>query len=207
MNLSAPPSPYSDLATVIRALRGDVGGWGLRGLLRQALVMLVYHRLGGIGWRIGRLCERFQAGKLWRVTGRARVGARVAVLGEAAGPRLVAAEAVLPRRFGWLVRAVGYQAAGYGSQLRTILGQPEMVALLEASPEAGRILRPLCRMLAVETSLLRPGVAVAEVVVAEVVVRARVRRVRVVVDWGRIPLPRGVLSAARRQGFGKVPRD
>ena len=34
------------------------------------------------------------------------------------------------------------------------------------------------------------------------VVKVRVRRPRAVVDWGRIPLPRGVLSAARRQGFG-----
>jgi len=35
----------------------------------------------------------------------------------------------------------------------------------------------------------------------------RVRKPRVPIDWGRIPLPRGVLAAAKRQGFGKVPRD
>jgi hypothetical protein len=80
-----------------------------------------------------------------------------------------------------------------------------MVALLVAAPQAARILRPLCRMLAVETSLLRPGVdgAVVPDEVVEVV-RVRVRKPRVAIDFGRIPLPRGVLAAARRQGFGKV---
>jgi hypothetical protein len=83
-----------------------------------------------------------------------------------------------------------------------------MVALLLAAPRAGRILRPVCRMLAVDMSLLLPGTAGAAPEVAPedvpVVVRKRVRAPRPRVDWGRIPLPRGVLSAARRQGFGKI---
>ncbi len=87
-----------------------------------------------------------------------------------------------------------------------------MVALLVAAPQAGRILRPLCRMLAVESSVLRPQrervTVVVEAEAAEGIceegVRKRVRRVRQPVDWGRIPLPKGVLAEARRQGFGKV---
>jgi len=200
VNLS--PSPYLDLTAVIRALRGSVGGWGGRGLLGQVLVMLLYRRLGGICGKIERLCQRFQAGRLWRMPARV-------VLPEVAGAdgrkRALAVDA-WPRSFAWLVRLAGYQAAGFGSQLRVILGQPEMVALLEASPQAGRILRPMCRMLGVETALLRPGVAAVVVVPRVSVVTVRVRRAPVPVDWGRIPLPRGVLSAARRQGFGKVPR-
>ncbi len=45
-----------------------------------------------------------------------------------------------------------------------------MVALLRAAPQAGRLLRPLCRMLAVEAEVLRPVVeaAVVEVVVEPV---------------------------------------
>ena len=80
-----------------------------------------------------------------------------------------------------------------------------MVELLLAAPQAARILRPVCRMLAVDPSVLRPGVVTPEVVasVAVAVVKKRVRKPRVPIDWGRIPLPRGVLSAARRQGFGK----
>jgi hypothetical protein len=55
--------------------------------------------------------------------------------------------------------------------------------------------------------VLRPRVAGDVEVAAEVVVpvvKVRVRTKRPPVDWGRIPLPRGVLSAARRQGFGRV---
>jgi len=189
---------------VIRALRGELGGWGLRGLLNQVLVMLLYRRLGGICGKMERLAARFQAGRLWRSGPRAVSAERVEVDGR---PR-VAQMRVLPCRFGWLVWLASYQAAGYGSQLRTILGQPEMVALLLAAPQAARILRPVCRMLAVEAQLLRPRPEgeVAEIVAAEAVrvVKARVRKPRVAVDWGRIPLPKGVLAAARRQGFGKV---
>jgi hypothetical protein len=205
VNLSTSPSPYSDLSVVIRALRGAVGGWGLRGWLSQALVLLVYRRLGVISGKMERLSQRFQAGRLWRIVD--RVVATAAVAAEAGGAKRAARVVAWPRRFGWLVRCASYHAAGYGCQLREILGQPEMVALLLAAPQAGRILRPMCRMLAVETSLLRPrpeGEA-SEIAVADVapVVKTRVRVARKVVDWGRIPLPRGVLSAARRQGFGK----
>jgi hypothetical protein len=205
VNSSASPSPYSDLSVVIRALRGALGGWGLRGLLSQVLVMLLYRRLGGICGQMERLSQRFQAGKLGRLTGRKRT---LAVPAEAEERRRVGPRQVLPRRFGWLVWAASYHAAGYGSQLQAILGTPEMIALLTAAPQAGRILRPVCRMLAVDMSLLRPGTAGAAPEVAPedvpVVVRKRVRAPRPRVDWGRIPLPRGVLSAARRQGFGKI---
>ena len=203
MNTPASSSPYLDLTAVIRALRGAVGGWGGRGLLGQALVMLLYRRLGGICGKMERLSQRFLAGRLWRVPARADVVERA---GADRRKRAVALQ-VLPRRFGWLVRLVLYQAAGYGCQLRVILEQPEMVELLQASPQAVRILRPLCRMLGVEAALLRPRPAgEAEIVAADVVAvaKVRVRKPRVPIDWGRIPLPRGVLSAARRQGFGKV---
>lgn len=117
--------------------------------------------------------------------------------------------------FGWLVKMAGWQAAGYGSQLRAVLETPEMVALLEASPQAGRMLRPICRMLAVETSLLRlparakrlvavDGTAADAVAGSDGVARKRLRKI--VEPW-RIPLPRGVLAAARRQGYGKIPVD
>jgi len=193
---------------VIRALRGAVGGWGGRGWLSQVLVMLVYRRLGAICGRMERLVVRFQAGQLRRFAARASVAGRMA---EDGPPRIVPMQ-VWPRQFGWLVRLASYHAAGYGCQLREILVQPEMVELLLAAPQAARILRPVCRMLAVENALLRPrreGVAAAlpalEIAAEAVVcpVKPRVRAARKPVDWGRIPLPRGVLSAARRQGFGK----
>jgi hypothetical protein len=79
-----------------------------------------------------------------------------------------------------------------------------MVALLEASQQTRRILLPICRMLAVEASLLRPRAAAADPAVPGAVGRVRgLTRVQVreVVEPERIPLPRGVLAAARQQGF------
>ena len=192
MNSSALPSPYLSLSAVLRALRGEVGGWTVRRLLSEVLALLLYRRIGEVCGKIERLAARFQARRLWQHVPQTRAGVRKAAK---TGAR------IWPGRFAWLVRVAGYQAAGYGCQLRHILEQPEMVALLQATPQAARILRPVCRMLAIETALLQPGVVVPEPVVR--VVKPRVRKPRVPIDWGRIPLPRGVLSAARRQGFGR----
>jgi hypothetical protein len=61
-----------------------------------------------------------------------------------------------PTNFAWLIKMLPHEAAYFGSQLQHQFSQPEMMALLEAAPQAGRLLRPLCRMLAVE---LPPGPA------------------------------------------------
>jgi hypothetical protein len=154
-----------------------------------------------------RLVERFVAGRLWRM----KAGVRLGVV----APRGVVGRPgpALPVRFAWLVRLAGWQAAGFGSQLRAVLETPEMVALLEASPQAGRMLRPICRMLAVETSVLRLPARVARAAavvavpapdaVADSAGVARKRAAAVAEPW-RIPLPRGVLAAARRQGYGRI---
>ena len=56
----------------------------------------------------------------------------------------------LPTGKAWLIKALGWEAVGFGSQLRTLLAEPEMAALLAALPRAQRVLRPLGRMLGVE---------------------------------------------------------
>ncbi len=198
---------------MLHALRESVGSWcGLR-LVDSVLALLLYRRLSQIIGKMERLVERFEAGRLWR-----NVARTVAVTGDLATARVkgaagVGGEQVWPYRFGWLVRLAAYRAAVFGEQLRTVLGQEEMVALLAAAPQAARILRPVCRMLAVETSHLRPRpvtglveeTASGAALVVELPVQKRIRPPRAAAaDFGRIPLPRGVLAAARRQGFGKV---
>ena len=195
---------------MLHALRGAVGGWCGRGLVGHVLGLLLYQRISAVCGRMERIVARFEAGRLWRLP--PRVGA-----GTAGGSGGVCRMArVWPYGFGWLVKLASWQAAGYGSQLRAVLATPEMVALLVACPQAGRVLLPVCRMLSVESSVLRPQVAggtkavgcspVGAVTIVDVA-RVRVRAPRLAVDWGRIALPRGVLSAARRQGFGKLPKD
>ena len=60
------------------------------------------------------------------------------------------------RRPGWL-RAVSIDTAAAGSQLQYLLNDPEMAALLAATPALGRLLRPVCRMLGV----VAPGIPAA----------------------------------------------
>ena len=208
MHITEPTPLTSDLASVMRGLRVTVGFWRVRQGMSEALMAMVLLLLLRVCSRMERLEARFLAGTLRRFGPRVVVRKDLEVGREAA----VRKERIWPYRFGWLLRSMGpfgYHGAGYGSQLRTILERPEVVELLIAAPQAGRVLRPLCRMLGVDRSVLRPRAAgsLAEVVVAKVPVEVvkRVRTPRPVVDWGRIPLPRGVLAEARRQGFGKVP--
>ena len=190
MNSSASPSPYPDLSAVLHALRGAVGGWEVRGLFNHVLAMLLHRRIGEICGQIERLIGRFQTGRLVRRKSATVAGARALATRRAR---------LWPRRFGWLVRAAAHQAAGYGAQLRAILGRPDLVELLHAAPQAARILRPVCRMLAIETALLQPGVE--KPAPAPRAVKPRLRTPRAKVDWGRIPLPRGVITAVRRRRF------
>ena len=54
----------------------------------------------------------------------------------------------LPGNFGWLLGMSSATAAA-GSQLAYLLTDPDMLALLRASPHLVQMLRPLCRMLGV----------------------------------------------------------
>jgi hypothetical protein len=178
--MSAPISPFLNLAAVIRGLRGSVGGWGLPGWLNAALVLVLHRRLGQIGVQMERMAARFAAGKLRRRQPVATRAPRRAMGG--GGRRGDDGLGLWPRSFGWLVKAAGWRAAGFGSQLRAVLETPEMVALLEASPQAGRVLRPLCRMLAIETQLLRlPPVRKGDAAVVETPPR-RIRTSRAKVE-------------------------
>ena len=189
---------------MLGTLQGAVGGWAARGWLSQVLSILLWRRVGRVRGDMERLVARYRAGRLWRRGPRVAVVEMVAVEG---GVTRTRGARVWPGRFGWLVRAASWHAAGYGSQLAHVLRQPEMVELLRASPQAGRILLPVCRALGVEAALLRPfaeGEAAPVPVVPETQasggeVKPRARKPRPKVDWGRHPLPRGVISWVRRE--------
>ena len=178
------PGITASLRTILRGILAALGMWGLP----PARSCMVFQRINATFGRIERLLMRFRAGRLWTRTQTQKPGRR----GEAkAGPG-----PALPRRFGWLVVAGRHQAAGFGCQLQAVLHEPEMVALLTASAQARRILRPLCRALAVELPRTvtppRPPKPRAP------------RKARPKPEPFKIPLPRGVLTWARRQGFGKL---
>jgi len=59
----------------------------------------------------------------------------------------------LPMRRGWIVRELGWEAAAYLAQLEALLAEIETQAALARAPGAGRVLRPICRMLGVAAPL------------------------------------------------------
>ena len=79
-----------------------------------------------------------------------------------------ASAAPLPSGRGWLVRELGWEAAGYGSHLAHLLAGPEMQALIADVPGVGRVLRPVCRMLGYEltavTLMVAPAVLEARII-------------------------------------------
>jgi hypothetical protein len=191
-------SPFVNLSAVILRLRVAVAAWGGRRVLGEALVHLVHRRLGQILGRIEGMVARFQAGRV------RRAGVRVAGEPEVPKRKRQAGVRLWPSRFAWLVRDAGWEAAGFGSQLRAVLETPEMVAFLAACPQAQHVLRPVCRMLAIETRVLRPGVEVPRADADAPVQAARVRRVPTVKsDLGRVPIPRGVMAWVRRDRSAK----
>jgi len=111
--------------------------------LSGPLLILLWTRLQALSRRLAALAA-------WAAAGRAltrRRGLNVAPRAPTRRPP-PAPFPRLPHKFAWLVRLVP-EAACYGSQLRHLLAEPEMAALLAASPQARRLVRPLCRMLAV----------------------------------------------------------
>ena len=193
------PTPSERFALTLSALSRAVAACHGRGLMDVAMIVLVWSRVRRAEVAFLALLERIRCGRF-------RGGwSRAAVVGESGGRASSGTRrGALPIRFGWLMGVMPYEAAGYAGQLRTVLAEPEMVVLLRDVAGARRVLGPLCRMLGVQI----PGVgqAVARAVAdgaGATAGRARVARVRKMLDFGRIPLPRGVLAAARRQGYGK----
>ncbi|MBC7636130.1 MAG: hypothetical protein H7251_11060 [Acetobacteraceae bacterium] len=72
----------------------------------------------------------------------------------------------LPPGRGWLVREVGWEATGYMAQLEALLAEVTSRASLASAPAAGRLLRPICRMLGVSAGAAPVGLrASPEIVV------------------------------------------
>jgi hypothetical protein len=121
------------------------------------LILLIVARLRHLLARFTKLAARAQAGKL-RPPRQRTVRPRAAPPPGDPPPDHSAPdpkpprqpERLLPQKFGWLIRFVPYEAACFGSQLQHLMSQPEMAVLIEAAPQAGRILRPLCWMLQID---------------------------------------------------------
>ena len=144
VTLTSPSSAPDRFALLIEALCASVAASHARGLAGPVIVLI---------WgRLRRMAARFAAAAIPAVSRRASRPARsrpAECSPALSRPRARDARPRLPGGFGWLIR-LSPAAACHGGQLERLLADPEMAALLAATPRMGRLLRPLCRMLAVE---------------------------------------------------------
>ena len=113
---------------------------------RTAFLVFVWGRLSRMVVRFEKLYARWRAGTLPKPRGPRPP--RAPREEDNAKPRVRPPFRLRGGRM-WLVRHV-QKSAAFASQLRHLLAtDPEIPAFLEACPQAGRILRPLCRALGV----------------------------------------------------------
>ena len=105
------------------------------------LLMLVWLRLRRTLTRLDRLAQRWQQGRLTpRPAG--THGRQPPQPADAAHPGRT------PQGHAWLIR-LHQPLAAFAPRIQLLLDDPEIIALCAAAPQAGRLLRPLCRMFAI----------------------------------------------------------
>ena len=110
------------------------------------LLVAVWGRIGRMRVRLERLIARWRAGTL--------TASRKSRAGEVRTS--VRVPSIIPRTPAWLLVAVR-EAAFARAQLEHLLSEAEYAEFIAAVPQAGRILRPLCRMLGIGVKPVAPG--------------------------------------------------
>ncbi len=183
MHLEPPPFVTDriteNLRLILLGLRTALAMWRLD----PPVGVVLYTRCGKIFLKIKRMLARYRAGTLRHGTPRTVVTPRTQA------PRKPAV--VMPRRFGWLLPSGKHDAVCFGGQVQHLLQEPEMAAMLAEYPQSRRVLRPLLRALGVELpwTVTQPRPP-----------RPRKPRTpRAKPEPYKIPLPRGVITWARRE--------
>ena len=121
-------------------LQAAIAARAARDRALTVLLVAVWARIARMRTRLERLIALWRAGKL--PSPRAPRGDVTRVNGPRGTPQIT-----FPTTPGWLLRRLGFEVAAYGSQLQHVLTEAECQAFLAAVPQAGRLLRPLLRML------------------------------------------------------------
>jgi hypothetical protein len=146
------------LALIIEGLCQALAARGAKDRLAPPLILLAWTRLRRLS---ARFCQAGGCGRAGRLAAPAahRRADPPAALPPLAPERWPTPPGVphvpdrLPCGFSWLIR-LAPEAEVHGSRVQHWLDDPKLTALLKEAPQAGRILRPLCRMLGI-----RPGPA------------------------------------------------
>ena len=112
--------------------------------LAPLLLLVIHNRLGRMAQRLDRLTLLWQENRL------PKPRAITPPSATAPEPRPPSPQRpYIPSGQAWLIR-LAQPSAQYITHLEIFLARPDTQALVEAAPQAGRILRPLCRMLGVK---------------------------------------------------------
>ena len=169
--------------TILTDLRAAIAGRAACDRAMTAVLVLVWGRLARAAVRLERLYGLWLAGRL-RAPRKAGVRANSAA---------VTVRATVPRGLGWLAVQV-WETRAYGSQLQHLLADPGFAAFVAAVPRAGRVLRPVLRMLTVDA--LPAVLALPAAGLAGVGRRKRVKPpAPLVLAWPRKGLPQVVKGA------------
>jgi hypothetical protein len=145
--LSQNPAPR--FTTLIEELCRVLNKHASARFVYAPILLLIWNRLTRLAKRFASLVERVQAGTL-DDPAPARSQAALAPPAVTPDRPSAAPQEVLPHHFRWLVNMVP-EAEAIGADLCWLLQKLEVEELVFAAPrQAGRILRPLCKMLGVE---------------------------------------------------------
>ena len=128
---------FSSLLTDLQAV---IAAHAARNRALGVLLAALWGRIARMRTRLDRLVALWRAGKLPKPRAPRPAAARFDVPRDKPSVKF-------PTTPGWLRRRVGYEVGAFGSQLQHMLSADEAKAFLAACPQAGRILRPLLRML------------------------------------------------------------
>ena len=143
----APRTPVERFASLLKGLREAVMARSGGDQLSYLLIGLIIDRLRGINQCFGRIAAKIRDRKY--------APRRFAPHRKPAEPK-PRQPSKLPSKFGWLLPLVPL-AVGSRSQLQSLLGDPEMAALIAAAPDTlGRPLRSLCHMLGLRPPDISP---------------------------------------------------
>jgi hypothetical protein len=126
---------------ILTDLQAVIAVHAARNRALTVLLVALWGRIARMRTRLERLVALWRAGQL--------PPPRAPRVGGAAGMQ-AGARRVFPSKLAWLTRMLGYEVAAFGGQLRHLMTDAECVAFLAAVPQAGRILRPLLRMLSID---------------------------------------------------------
>ena len=116
---------------------------------RAPLLSIVYYRLVRMLHRLDRLALRWQQGTLPKPRPSRAGQPRPAPPQPNPAPDPAAARPPrIPTRHAWLLH-LHQPTAQLREQIALLLATPQFASLLAAAPQAGRIMRPLCHMLAI----------------------------------------------------------